>query len=162
MARASLPTLDAAFVQGQSYRASCFELPLRDGEADAVITSPPFLGTTEFLRQNRLRLWFCGWDYREQAAEKASGAFLEYHKNLNSYAQLLSELKRVLKPSGLAVFHLGVVGKRDMGVGVGELAVEGGFGIEGLLYEDTQSLESHGRTARGATHTHEFLFLRSR
>jgi len=157
--RAKLDTLGPDFVRGHSYRASCFELPLHNGEADAVITSPPFLGTTEFLRQNRLRLWFCGWDYQRQAAEKSSGAFLEYHKTLNAYAQLLVEVKRVLKPSGLAMLHLGVVGKHDMGVGVEDLAEKAGFDTEGLLYEDTRGLESHGRTARGATHTHQFLFL---
>lgn len=157
MALAQLPT---TFRAGEAFQASALATPLPEASVDAIITSPPFLGTTEFLRQNRLRLWFSGWPYNRQAEEKAGGQFLEYHKTLEVYGAVLIEFRRVIASGGLVVLHLGVVKKADMGAGIMALAPSVGFDPIRLLYEDTTRLESHGRTDRGATHQHQFLFLR--
>ena len=53
--------------------------------------------------------------------------------------------------------HTGVVKNRDMAEEIRPHAEEAGFDIRDLVYEPASHLESHGRTDRGATHTHQFL-----
>ncbi len=158
--RTALDRIPDTFARGRVERASALDMPADEGSVDVIATSPPFFGTTEFLRQNRVRLWFSGWDYAEQARMKESGDFVEYHKSLDVYGTILAEFRRVLVSDGLVILHLGVVRGRDMGLQIGDLAEEQGFSIEALLYEDTSRIESHGRTAKGGTTQHQFLFLR--
>ncbi len=157
MLRAPMPM---SFVPGQAIHGPAEKIPLPDGSIDAVITSPPFLGTTEFIRQNRLRLWFVGWDYGEQKQRKPD--FLEYARGMDGYLPVLHEMKRVVRTGGTVVFHLGVVKGFDMAEEMTPLAEQVGFGRVALVYEDAGHLESHGRTDRGGTARHSFLFLQSR
>jgi hypothetical protein len=161
LVRCHLDSIPAGFRQGAAFEASVLELPFESRSVDAVITSPPFLGTTEFLRHNRVRLWFSGWSYARQAMEKTETTFLEHHRTLDIYASVLAELRRVVAPSGLVVMHLGVVGKRDMAQQISAIADASGFSTLAIIYEDATALESHGRTQRGATAQHQFLFMRA-
>lgn len=155
IARLSVDELPEDFFPGTATLSDAGELDLEDASADAIITSPPFLGTTEFLRQNRVRLWFCGMEYEDQQA--ARDQFAEYQKDLAFYRAILEEWARVLRPNGALVMHLGVVRKRDMALELRPHVEAAGFEVAEILYEPTDHLESHGRTARGATHTHQFL-----
>ncbi|WP_245891647.1 hypothetical protein [Planifilum fimeticola] len=155
--------LPPEYTPGQAYHGSVLNLPFEANSIDTVITSPPFLGTTDFLRHNRVRLWFCGWDYAYQAQQKTSGQFFEYVRTCDPYVNVLRELARVLKPQSLLIMHLGVVKKLDMAVEIERLALERNlFESMGIVYEDATNLESHGRVDRGSTHHHAFLFLRKR
>jgi hypothetical protein len=160
-ARMGLGQLPSGFRGGQAFLADALDQPFAAHSVDAIITSPPFLGTTEFLRQNRVRLWFTGWTYLHQSTMKESGAFLEYRRTLDIYREVLTEFRRVIAESGLVIIHLGVVKKMDMGLAVRSMAETHGFEPVALVYEDTTDLESHGRTDRGATHQHQFLFLKA-
>ena len=155
IARLAVDELPDEFFPGTATLSDAGELDLDDASADAIITSPPFLGTTEFLRQNRVRLWFCGMEYEDQQA--ARGQFAEYQKDLTFYRSILEEWARVLRPDGRLVMHLGVVRRRDMAVELRPCVEAAGFEVMEILYEPAGHLESHGRTARGATHTHQFL-----
>jgi len=143
---------------GFAWQGSAFELQVQE-QVDCIITSPPFYGTTDFLRQNRLRLWFCGWDYERQQKEKKNGDFLEFRKTMDDYSQILNQFYLVLKSNGLCIMHMGVVKNRDMAKNVCEQLDEEKWDFIDIVYENVQDLESHGRTARGATHTHQFLIL---
>jgi len=158
--RMSLDELPYSFVPGASALATAFAQDLDEGYVDAIVTSPPFLGTTEFLRQNRVRLWFCGMTYDSQRVER--GQFLEYRRDLACYRDLFAEWSRILRPGGRLVMHLGVVGGRDMAGEIRPLADSGHFEVHTVLYEPVRHLESHGRTNRGATHTHQFLIATRR
>lgn len=158
--RVRLDSLPATFVRGESFLAPAQDLPLDAGSIDAIITSPPFLGSTDFLRQNRLRLWFCGMSFAEQVANKRGSDFLEGQKDLEAYRGILAEFARILRPTGLIVVHLGVVRGRDMALELTPIATAAGLTRIGLVYEDAAHLETHGRTARGGTTQHQFLFLR--
>lgn len=153
--RLSLDLLPSGFVPGSASQADAFHLPFEDGSVDVIITSPPFLGTTEFLRQNRVRLWYCGMSYARQLKERDQ--FIEHRKGLGHYRPLLLEWARVLRGGGCLVMHTGVVKNRDMAEEIRPHAEEAGFDIRDLVYEPASHLESHGRTDRGATHTHQFL-----
>jgi hypothetical protein len=120
-----------------------------------VLTSPPFLGTTDFLRQNRLRNWLVGWNYKIQNDKKKQ--FLEHQTDIAGYPSIFRELYRVLRPNGLAVFHVGVVKAVNMAEILAPLFGSAGFQEIGKVWEDTTDLESHGRTDRGGTHKHGFV-----
>jgi DNA modification methylase len=150
--------LPSAFRPGTSLRCPASNLPLDDGFVDAVVTSPPFLGSTEFLRQNRLRHWLVGWDYRRQIAEK--GKFLEHAKDIEGYRPISRELYRVVAPGGIVALHLGIVKRVNMADLLSPLFGEVGFEEVGRVWEDVSHLETHGRTDRGGTHTHGVVVWR--
>jgi len=149
---------NSSYKPGDANQGSAFNLQI-DEEVDCIITSPPFYGTTDFLRQNRVRLWFCGWDYEKQLNEKKTGDFLEFRKTMDDYSNILQQFYQVIKPDGLCIMHMGVVKKRDMAKSVCEHLDETKWRFIDIVYEDVRGLESHGRTARGATHTHQFLII---
>jgi len=151
----SLPT---DFTVGSAYSCSANNIPLLQSTVDAIVTSPPFLGTTDFLRHNRIRLWFCGWNYEKQ--EKMKGEFLENTNSTEAYQPILKEFARLLKPNSLAIFHLGIVKNKDMAEEIVPIALDAGFDRIRVINEDTSKMESYGRTDRGSTRKHQFLFLK--
>jgi len=144
---------------GNAYRQSVFDFEIENTGVDAIITSPPFLGNTEFLRQNRIRVWFCGWGYDKQNEMKDK--FVDY-MGLSIYDKLFKKFYKEIKDDGLCILHLGVVKKQDMGISILPYAEKNNFEKLGLVYEDTTHLETHGRTDRGGTHKHQFLILRKK
>jgi DNA modification methylase len=149
--------LPASFRVGKSHRGDASTLPLADGSVDVVITSPPFLGSTHFLRQNRVRNWLLGWTYAEQ--QRRRDDFLEHKRDLEPYAVVLPELRRVVRPGGLAAFHVGIVKNDNMAEMLAPFFLEAGFSEVDTVWEDTTDLESHGRVDRGGTHTHGIVVL---
>ena len=150
--------LSPQFRAGTSLEAPAHNIPIEAASIDVVITSPPFLGTTHFLRHNRVRNWLVGWDYDTQAHRRLE--FLEHDNGVEKYLPILQELHRIVKPNGLMVFHVGIVKTVSMADLLAPLFAEAGFRELGRVWEDVQSLESHGRTDRGGTHTHGFVVLR--
>lgn len=149
--------LPLEFNYGESYESSVLNIPVSDNIADYIITSPPFLGTTQFLRQNRVRTWFCGWSYNKQKEMREQ--FLEETKETGHYDKVFEQFARLLKNNGKCIMHLGVVGNKDMAKEIIPHANSHGFNVMVTIYENTSALESHGRTDRGSTTKHQFLFL---
>ena len=145
------------FKKGNAIQHSIFDFEMKNENVDIVITSPPFFGNTEFLRQNRVRIWFCGWDYQKQSEIKAK--FVD-HMKVSIYQEIFEKIYSVLRKDGLCILHLGVVKEKDMAMMVLPYAEKQNFLKLGLIYEDTTGLENQGRTDRGATHKHQFLILR--
>lgn len=152
------PGLPLEFIKGQALQDDVFNISLADKTVDCIITSPPFYSNRDFLRMNRIRLWFCGWDYRKQNEMKKM--FLEHQKNLGVYRGVFKECYRVLKQNSLCIFHLGVVKTVDMANNLAPFAEREGFQVISTIYEDTSKLESHGIVDRGATQKHQFLILK--
>ena len=88
--------------------------------------------------------------------------FLEYQRSLSGYAPFFRRFRTLLRDDGLMILHLGVVKNTDMAQELTPFAEAAGFTKIALVYEDAQDLESHGRTDRGSTHTHQFLFMLAR
>ena len=150
--------LPPTFRAGKTLRGDATELALADASVDVVVTSPPFLGSTHFLRQNRLRNWLLGWSYAEQ--ERRRDDFLEHKPNLSPYTAIVAEMRRVIRPGGLAVFHLGIVKNENMAELLAPYFLDAGFAELGTVWEGTGDLETHGRSDRGSTHTHGMVVLR--
>ena len=136
-------------------------LPYSKEHFDAIITSPPFWSSTRFYANNRIRLWFCGWDYHAQE-KKGHSEFVEERqkKETSIYFDIFSQFHRVLKQGGLCVLHLGVIPEMDIGKTITPLAKKAGFKFINLIYEDTSHIEKHGMMDQGVTHSHEFLILK--
>jgi len=160
--RAMRCEMPETYVKGRAMQRNALDMNIDPETIDTIITSPPFLGTTDFLRQNRVRLWFSGWNYDKQAVEKKKGDFFEYKKGMDFYAVLLDEFYRVLKKGSCAILHLGVVKSIDMAKEIEPLIEYDKFKLYGIVYEDTQNMESQGRTDRGSTHKHQFMILQKR
>lgn len=150
--------LPLGFVRGKAFQENIFRLPFSDSSIDCIITSPPFYINRDFLRMNRIRLWFCGWNYNKQKEMKS--VFLEHQKDLAVYRLIFNQLYRVLKSDRLCIMHMGVVKNMDMAKALAPYAEAEGFEVVTTIYEDTAHLESHGIVDRGATKKHQFLILR--
>lgn len=127
--------------------------------ADAIITSPPFLGM-RFDRPNWLRLWFCGW--MADDFHKRSLGFLERQqtKSLDCYEDFYEVCAKLLRADGLLVIHVGSGTKDKLVDGLRELS-SSQFRLVGETAEDVAALERHGLSDKGGRTTfHHLLFLR--
>lgn len=149
--------LPIGFVRGRAIQDDVRQLSLASGSVDCILTSPPFYANRDFLRMNRIRLWFCGWSYKKQAEMRAQ--FFENQRDIRAYSKVFDEFSRVLKGRRLCVMHLGVVKSFNMADNLSPIAKQAGFRTLKVINEDTSGMETHGIVDRGATHTHQFLVL---
>jgi hypothetical protein len=147
-----------SFTRGEALQYDATKLTLKDETIDGILTSPPFYGNRDFLRMNRIRLWFCGWNYDTQKEMKS--IFLEHEKDIRVYDSVFKEFHRLLRSDSVCVMHLGVVKDFDMAKELRPIAESRGFKTYEPIYEDTSALESHGIRDRGATAKHQFLIFR--
>ncbi len=90
------------------------KLKVEDASVDAVITSPPYAGTYDYVDQHGLRLAFLGWSEREFEAREI-GARRHFRgsreRAMDQFGQdlgrVLDEIGRVLLPGGLAAVVIG-------------------------------------------------------
>jgi hypothetical protein len=145
--------------QGESYNCSVFEMNRDIDEVDAIITSPPFYGSTRFHTNNWLRLWFCGWDEEDFRVRKNEFLEVLQNKGLSIYEKVFESFHKVLKSKGICVLHLGVSSEFDMGRELAKYASKY-FDFVDLIYEHVGECEKHGIKDQGATKRHAFLFLK--
>lgn len=148
------------FVRGEARMGTVFKMPFKRGSIGAIITSPPFLNSTRFFANNRIRLWFCGWEYQEQNEKRREFLEEQQRKDVMIYSKVFAEFNRVLGDEALCVLHIGVVENIDMVKLLIPLAEGEGFKKVDTVYEDVSNLESHGMTDQGATKLHAFMILR--
>src|SRR3989338_6478442 len=104
--------INSNFQEGEVFLGNVlnFEYPKK---FDKIITSPPFVNSTRFLYNNRIRLWFNGFSYKEQI--KQSNEYLENY-GIEIFDKVLKKFSSLLKNKGYCIMHLGVVKNLDMGV----------------------------------------------
>lgn len=147
------------FNEGCSIYGDLFNLSnIFDEEIDAIITSPPFVGSIKFFNNNWMRLWLAGWE--PENFKKANQIFLEgkQDKNLKIYDDFFNMCYKVLKPNGKVILHLGKSKRCDMGEELIQYA-QPYFNIIHLGSEDVSKIETHGISDKGSTTEHQFLFL---
>jgi len=93
----------------QVWQQNSMNLPIEDGQVDAIISSPPYFGALDYARDNRLRLWFLGCeDWKKLDASMTANSRVY----LSQMSRCLAEMYRVLKPAGNCILVLGDV-ERD-------------------------------------------------
>lgn len=92
----------------QIFQGDARTLPLEDNSANVVISSPPYFNTLDYVGQNRVRLFFLGFDRKEQ--NKLKETHIQNSKTyLEEMLKVGKELTRVLLPNSLLVYVLGDV-----------------------------------------------------
>ena len=149
------------YLKGDTKIGSVFNIPYSKEHFDAIITSPPFWSSTRFYANNRIRLWFCGWDYHTQE-KRGRSEFVEERQiqDTSIYFDIFSQFYRVLKQDGICVLHLGVIPGMDIGKTITPLAKKAGFKFIDLVYENTENIERHGMKDQGITKNQQFLILK--
>ncbi|MFY9263855.1 MAG: hypothetical protein WAO61_00265 [Solirubrobacterales bacterium] len=148
--------------EGTAYLSDFAGLPVGESSVDAVITSPPFSNSLRFFTTNWMRLWLCGWG-PEEFADKPE-RFLERRQRAafeTEYAGFLKDMRKVLRPGGLLVMHLGKTRNHDMASRIEQILPGCGYVHIHTGYESVANGESHGLTDKGATVEHGFLFARA-
>ncbi len=145
------------FRPGDVNLGSIFNLDYPDESFDAIITSPPFVNSTRFLHNNRIRLWFLGQSYEEQMSHE--NEFIE-NAGIEQFQQVVKVLARLLRKQGLCVLHVGVVKKLDMAENISTYGNDVGLEMVEIITEDVSGKEKFGIADQGATSKHKFLIMR--
>lgn len=96
-------------VRGRVYQLSAIDLsketPHLRGSVDVILTSPPYLNAQTYAKDNWLRLWFLGYDYRELGAQYIeTGSVPKYEAKMQSWfidaAELLRKGGRLIVVAG--------------------------------------------------------------
>jgi hypothetical protein len=147
--------LNDSFCEGETYLGNILNFKY-DKKFDKIITSPPFVNSTRFLYNNRIRLWFNGLSYKEQM--KKGDEYIETH-GINIFDKVLGKFSSLLKKNGYCIMHLGVVKKVDMALELSKIGEKHGLKTLSIIYEDVNGKEKFGIRDQGATHKHQFLIM---
>jgi hypothetical protein len=138
------PSLPRACMQ-EDFRA----LKLKRGCIDAIVTSPPYMDTLEYGRDNRLRLWFLGIDdYRECDARLGS---LEQFSHL--MVSFTTCARHWLRKGGYCAMVVGEINGKTRSVDIGRLVTNiavnqiGGFKLDTVV---TDSIPERRRARKGS------------
>jgi SAM-dependent methyltransferase len=147
------------------WKENAMTLPIEDGTAASIVSSPPYYGALDYARDNRLRLWFLGckdWKSLDSDLTANSKVYVPQMRNC------LREMYRVLKPRGYCVLVLGDV-ERDGKIRrtaeiLAEIAVDvsgNGFAIE-TIYDDRIPDERRSRRETKTTKFERILVMRKK
>lgn len=92
--RASAMTASAAF-------------PELVGKVDVVITSPPYLNAQTYAKDNWLRLWLLGYNYKEIRREYLATDSVQRY--IDAMTVVFTEMSQLLKPGGILICIAGDV-----------------------------------------------------
>lgn len=81
------------------------------GYVDAVITSPPYMDTLDYARDNRLRLWFLGVSDHKAVKNMEIGKVSTFEEDMLG---ALQRIVRGIKPGGACVLVLGDLSRGSM------------------------------------------------
>jgi len=117
------------------YRTDFRELDLEKDSVDAIITSPPYMDTLDYGRDNRLRLWFLGVeDYR--FCDRGFRSLQEFSNLMLSLATLA---RRWLRKNGYCILVIGEIDSRRRSIDIARLAADiatgqvGGFALKSIV-----------------------------
>lgn len=130
-------------------------------KVDAVICSPPFVGSLRFYIQNWMRLWCVGWEPNDYAQADINFLEAKQKKSMDIYYDFFAMCNEVLKPHGKIILHLGNSKTCNMADEL-EIRSKEYFGTVYKGAENVEDIEKHGIKDKGGTFEHQFLFLQKK
>lgn len=104
LARPLPPRVPHRVVQGRAQDASIL-LPTLKNSVDCVLTSPPYLASHTYAKDNWLRHWLLGYDYREISGNYLqTGSLSRYGDQMDS---VLGSISAALRPGGVLILIIG-------------------------------------------------------
>jgi hypothetical protein len=160
--RSHLPP-DWADRQYQVWQVNAMSLPVAEGSVDTIVSSPPYFGALDYARDNRLRLWFLGWENWKTLDEKLTANAKVY---LPQMSVCLGEMYRVLRPGGSCILVLGDVEREGQTKRTAEILAElaqevthNGFAVE-TIYDDFIPDDRRSRRKTKTTKFERILIMR--
>lgn len=114
------PNYDPTLIK-KCFQGDAAELKLSDNSIDAVITSPPYMNTLDYGRDNRLRLWFLGIEDYKYYDNRNPSSIQNFEFLLE---RTLQNLKYALKKNSFCIFILGDVRKSNNSINTGLILQE--------------------------------------
>jgi hypothetical protein len=156
------PSIDIS-LQRKCYLKDVTHMHIRDNSIDAVVTSPPYMNALDYVRDNRLRLWFLGYD---------NGIPLQRYNpcNVHEFKELmhgcLEMIHRVLRSNKRCAMVVGEVKKQGHSVDTSKLLLDvaervGGFDCETIV-EDGIPNDRRVRKSGSCTRREWMIVLRKR
>lgn len=88
------------------------KLQVASDSIDAIISSPPYFDTLDYINSSRLRLAICGYYDEEEKKNIKNSLIQQYDSYLEGMEKCISEFKRVLKKNGRCIIVVGDVFKK--------------------------------------------------
>ena len=116
----------------------CFQedsrkMPLKENSIDAIISSPPYMNTLDYARDNRLRLWFLGEENYKKYDNKSP-------RNIEDFKLFMEDVIRNILPSlrlnSYCVFVLGDVNKTKKSINTSFALLEVINSLDAFCCED--------------------------
>ncbi len=109
--RCELPTVKRFEVKQGSVLHCRSIFPELIGKVDTILTSPPYLNAQTYAKDNWLRLWFLGYDYKQLRPDYIeTGSVTRYEEHMLS---AFKEMAVMLKPGGRLICVAGDIRRRN-------------------------------------------------
>ncbi|MCM1368667.1 MAG: hypothetical protein NC184_07675 [Roseburia sp.] len=95
-------------------------LQVDDKSVDAIITSPPYFDTLDYINSSRLRLAICGCYDKAKLKEIRDSLIQQFDSYIPDMEICISEFKRVLKSGGKCIVVVGDVFKKSTVINTAE------------------------------------------
>jgi len=99
------------------------KLDVASSSIDAIITSPPYFDTLDYINSSRLRLAICGYYEDEQKNNLKNQLIQKFDTYLDEMEKCIKEFQRVLKKGGKAIVVVGDVFKAKGDINTAEVLV---------------------------------------
>lgn len=125
------PSIDRS-LRKECYFDDATHLQIEDCSIDAIVTSPPYMDALDYVRDNRLRLWFLGCDEKTQSERNSLRNIQEFEKLMDSCLRMI---QRILRPNKRCVMVIGEVNRYCHAIDTSEILLTLAEKVGGLECE---------------------------
>jgi len=139
------PPVPYEVVQGNATTCAT-DLANLTGKIDVILTSPPYLNAQTYAKDNWLRLWLLGYDYKSLRSHYIQTGSIEKYKTYMT--NVFRQLSHLLKTSGVVICIAGTVTKTSRSKGkpikhafntgdfLAKLVTNNDFGLKLFKYDE--------------------------
>jgi hypothetical protein len=154
------PVIDGSLLRKCDLR-DVTRMNLIKNSVDAVVTSPPYMNALDYVRDNRLRLWFLGRGHETDLSKTVPMSKAGFEKLMDG---CLRVIQKALRPRGRCVFVAGEISNSRSLEDTAQLILDiskamGGFDFEQII-EDVIPPDRRIRKAGQRVRREKILVLR--